>query len=124
MNKKVQVRAQSAPWHSGVEIVIRDGMRVGTNITMETVEEGSIVNPTMKITRETAQLLFDDLWYCGFRPSGGVHNEGQLKATQDHLKDMTVSSEFPIQKLILSFYHEPAPPFHPTHNKNGLQSKI
>lgn len=40
------------------------------------------------LTREQSQLLMDDLWQCGLRPSEGTGSAGALKAVQDHLADM------------------------------------
>jgi hypothetical protein len=40
------------------------------------------------LTREQAQLLMDDLWNCGLRPSEGSGSAGAMKAVQEHLADM------------------------------------
>ncbi len=36
----------------------------------------------------TLQVLMDDLWKCGVRPTEAVGSVGQLDAVQKHLKDM------------------------------------
>lgn len=35
-----------------------------------------------------AQVLMDDLWDCGVRPSEGTGSAGAMAATQKHLEDM------------------------------------
>jgi hypothetical protein len=35
-----------------------------------------------------AQQLMDDLWQAGVRPTEGQGSAGQLKSTENHLKDM------------------------------------
>ena len=39
------------------------------------------------------QVLMDDLWNCGIRPTEGKGSAGQLVAVQDHLKDMRKIAE-------------------------------
>lgn len=52
-------------------------------------EDLGIAIPTlMSIGHHEAQIIMDDLWECGIRPSEGSGSAGQLKSTQDHLKDM------------------------------------
>jgi hypothetical protein len=83
-----EIRATAAPWYSGIELLVRDGDSFGVSIVMEHREPGYIVDPTMKISRDAAQILMDDLWGAGIRPSDGSGNTGQLRATENHLKDM------------------------------------
>ena len=47
-----------------------------------------LVDPFMVMSLETAQLLMDELWNCGLRPSEGTGSAGSLAATERHLKDM------------------------------------
>ena len=44
--------------------------------------------PFVQITVQEAQILMDDLWECGVRPSEGTGSAGSLKATQNHLADI------------------------------------
>ena len=41
-----------------------------------------------RIRQEQAQVLMDDLWLVGLRPSEGTGSAGSLKATQNHLSDL------------------------------------
>ena len=44
--------------------------------------------PFCTISKNEAQVLMDDLWQTGLRPSEGTGSAGSLKATQQHLADM------------------------------------
>ena len=61
--------------------------------------EGAYIEPTVNLNEQEAQSLMDDLWRCGFRPSSGEGNEGQLGATRSHLEDMRkiVSSKLNVE---------------------------
>ncbi|MAC32231.1 MAG: hypothetical protein CME38_01335 [Haliea sp.] len=88
MNEKIQIRAVSAPWHSGVELLVRHGDSVGVSINMETLDHNRAVEPTVRIGRDEAQTLMDDLWTAGLRPTEGTGSAGSLQATEKHLSDM------------------------------------
>jgi len=88
MNEKVELRAVSAPWHGGVELLVRQGDAYGVNVTMETKKQGLIVEPTLRIGMDEAQSLMDDLWNAGLRPTEGAGSAGSLRATEKHLQDM------------------------------------
>ena len=88
-----EIRATFAPWHNGVEILIRetrnDGMlSVVTNIVMETKEPGLFIEPTLRLSNTAAQTLMDDLWGAGLRPTEGSGSAGSLRATEKHLNDL------------------------------------
>lgn len=92
----VEVRAHLQPWNDWIELLILqrvwgDGRRyaVAKPIEMATLEEGAyIVEPSLRLTREAAQQLMDNLWQCGLRPTEGAGSAGALAAVQEHLKDM------------------------------------
>ena len=44
--------------------------------------------PTTTLSPQNAQVLMDDLYAAGIRPTEGTGSAGSLKATQDHLQDM------------------------------------
>ena len=90
-----KVRALRAPWSSGIELQVQSFApggkldAVGTDVTMQTVEsQGTANGPTLSIQHDAAQLLMDDLWHAGFRPSEGSGSAGSLAATERHLQDM------------------------------------
>lgn len=55
---------------------------------MVAMEEGLAPDPAFNIPVEAAQLLMDDLWMAGIRPTEGSGSAGSLAATQRHLEDM------------------------------------
>jgi hypothetical protein len=55
---------------------------------MQPVKDGEYFPPALRLNAEEAQMLCDQLWEAGLRPSNGVGSVGQLAATQAHLADM------------------------------------
>ena len=88
MNGPTEIRVMFEPWYAGYSVMIRQGDAIATSMTMEKMEEGQLMGPTTRLDRKEVQLLMDDLWHCGVRPSEGTGSTGQLKATENHLKDM------------------------------------
>lgn len=91
----LEARIQRNPWNKRVEVAIFDDCQggpfisVAEPIVMKQVEAGMCIDaPTFELADEKAQLLLDELWRIGLRPTEGIENAGQLKATQDHLADM------------------------------------
>ena len=87
------IRAHAAPWMQGIELSIRDEtpgsrLRVACAITMEEIVEGACIMPTASISMQAAQILMDDLWSSGLRPTEGAGSAGSLRATEKHLADM------------------------------------
>jgi len=70
---------------------IRDEVNIAVGkVIMEKVETGSIIPSDCHINLEdiAAQVLMDDLWSCGIRPSEGTGSAGAFKAQGAHLEDM------------------------------------
>lgn len=60
-----------------------------SNVTLQTVEEGVSAPPSpIVIDATAAQVLMDDLWNCGVRPTEGTGSAGQSLAQQNHIKDL------------------------------------
>ena len=57
-------------------------------LEFEPLEEGQYMEPTIRLDRDEAQRLMNELWSVGVRPSSGEGNFGQLGATERHLEDM------------------------------------
>ncbi|MGJ8670875.1 MAG: hypothetical protein ACSHXK_15420 [Oceanococcus sp.] len=93
MKEGLHVRAHYSPYADHVELLIgqadahghRDVVR---ELTFERVEPGSYLGPTTHIDLTAAQMLMDDLWNAGIRPTEGSGSAGSLKATERHLNDM------------------------------------
>ena len=93
----MKIRAIRHIYNDYVELYIfpsRD--QVITSMTVENKEPGKRVDPSMEIPIDTAQLLMDELWNCGFRPSEGSGSAGALAAVQNHLTDL--------QKIVFKDY--------------------
>lgn len=88
MSRSAELRVMNEPWYSGYSVMVRQGDMVVTSMTMETIKEGHCYDHPVRLDKKEAQLLMDDLWHCGVRPSDGAGSTGQLKATETHLKDM------------------------------------
>jgi hypothetical protein len=93
----LRILAQRAPWSPDVELLVvgidERGVRRchATNVIMQnyTPENENLVRePTLRLTQEAAQLLMDQLWSAGLRPSEGSGSAGALAATERHLADM------------------------------------
>ena len=51
-------------------------------------EQGLPNQPFLYLDKAEAQLLMDDLWLCGLRPSEGAGSAGAMKKVENHLADM------------------------------------
>lgn len=91
---KLEIRAEKVLYTNSIDLLVMQRGMDGTNavgrpLTMERLEPGEhFGEPTLRIGMESAQLLIDELWRCGVRPSEGTGSAGSLAATERHLKDM------------------------------------
>jgi len=89
------LRAQWQPWYAGLSFIWfepeQDGkISVADPITIRLVEKDAMpaVKPMLTLRKDEAQVLMDDLWNCGIRPTDRANDVGELRATKEHLKDM------------------------------------
>ena len=62
---------------------------VVSNIELQTREDDCYEpDPMCKLNPNAAQVLMDDLWDCGVRPSEGTGSAGSFAAQGKHLDDM------------------------------------
>jgi len=94
MQRNDEVRAWSSPYWAEIHILVRRedsrGKFIGQPVVMRQLtnqQEATYSEPTFRMEPETAQVLMDDLWRCGLRPSEGTGSAGALAATQRHLED-------------------------------------
>lgn len=88
------VRAWGEPPMRSVSLLI--GTRTPTGIyyaekvemPLEDDQTAHVQQPSMYISPPAAQLLMDDLWRAGLRPSEGSGSAGALRAVERHLDDM------------------------------------
>ncbi|MEO2054718.1 MAG: hypothetical protein ABGX83_05405 [Nitrospira sp.] len=91
----LKVRAFLAHWSMGIEVLITDEYNHSghdslsvAEITMKRTTPGEVMKPTFSLQKPSAQVLMDDLWNAGIRPTEGSGSAGSLKATEKHLSDM------------------------------------
>lgn len=89
-NGYLQVRAQSADYRRCISFLLMTEKGFAEPIVITASETYENVNPppTFELSIASAQLLMDDLWQAGIRPSEGTGSAGALLATQKHLEDM------------------------------------
>jgi len=91
---KTEILARKQPWAFGVQLVFAQKYSNGDyslgRVAFEPHEKGMVIpdSAQLELTNDKAQLLMDELWNCGIRPSEGTGSAGSLKKTEDHLKDM------------------------------------
>ena len=89
---KTEIRCQREPWGDGIEIALleqrADGMAMAQQIELRRLNEGDHIEPMLRLRNQEAQMLIDELWRCGLRPSEGTGSAGSLAATEKHLADM------------------------------------
>ncbi len=75
-------------------LYFQDGkVSVPRSLEVETVElkEGDLVpykEPLIKLQKDSAQELLDELWRAGLRPSNVKSLDGQIEAMQHHIDDL------------------------------------
>lgn len=95
--KEFQMRASSSPISMtgdkvllyAFDVDLDKGInRVAEPLEFKTIERYTESPSFCELTKQEAQILMDDLWLCGLRPSEGTGSAGSLKATQNHLDDL------------------------------------
>ena len=91
---RIKVYARNMPWEDSIHLIITEtdfeGKRthLAKAIEMAPIEPYSSVTPTCTLSRQSSQLLMDQLWECGLRPSEGTGSAGAMAAVEKHLSDM------------------------------------
>ena len=93
LNYDDRVRAKAAPWMNGVEIAVfsprlsNGDMKVAP-IQWETIAENAEMRPLLAMRVDQAQVLMDDLWNAGIRPTEGSGSAGAMRAAEHHIADL------------------------------------
>lgn len=84
------IRAVAAPWLQGVSFYLTsaDNQARMKEIVMEPQDPGTAGTPSFFMNYTTAQVLMDDLWASGVRPTEGHGSAGAIRAVERHLEDM------------------------------------
>ena len=92
------IRAHAQQWRRGVGLLIAEGRTTAPGFEVnyatevifpsEPIDPGLGIPETLTLSLPAAQLLMDDLWQAGLRPSEGSGSAGALRAVERHLADM------------------------------------
>jgi hypothetical protein len=92
LNYDDKVRAKGSPWAGGVEIAafgrLNNGDTKVATVQWETITESAEMKPLLVIRMEQAQVLMDDLWNAGVRPTEGAGSAGAMRAAEHHIADL------------------------------------
>jgi len=95
---RIEIRAEKPLYRNRIDLLLLahgfssgggETLSVGRSVAFELLPEDHVFGePTVSLQMREAQMLMDELWRCGLRPSEGTGSAGSLAATQAHLKDM------------------------------------
>ncbi len=95
MEIKTLIRLERQIWTDDIafhlaKVLERGGSSIAQPVAFVDRQRGQEVPyvPFMSLSQTEAQLLMDELWHVGIRPSEGTGSAGSLAATERHLKDM------------------------------------
>lgn len=84
----IQVQIYRDYMYQGYRMFVRKPNHHGIITFKEKTEKDAYEPPSVLLQDTEAQLLMDDLWSSGIRPTEGSGSAGSLKATENHLNDM------------------------------------
>jgi hypothetical protein len=92
-DQRLQILARKSPWDFGIDLCIGreagdGGFSYGQPIVFKNDRPGLCPEATLHLEDQEAQMLMDQLWQVGFRPTEGSGSAGSLAATERHLKDL------------------------------------
>jgi len=87
IDKRISIRVDVGPWRSGLALAVFCGDDVAKTLEFTEAPRHARCEPTVELDFQAAQVLMDDLYHAGIRPSEG-DSPGELKATKQHLQDM------------------------------------
>jgi hypothetical protein len=90
---EVRATRQPAGWGFGIEsrVLDREQRQYVKRAELELVTPDNpnpVIPPVAVIEDRETQMLMDQLWDCGLRPSEGSGSAGALAATERHLADL------------------------------------
>lgn len=94
---RFEILAHRQPFSCRVDFLLREMPRDGQvgivqplTVSMKPVNEvdGHAMSPTFSLPDQEAQVLLNELWREGFRPSSGEGSLGEIGALRAHLEDM------------------------------------
>lgn len=84
----MKIRMRKVDWEAGVRFYIHEGQKYVSKMIFKNMNECEVIEDSGYMSNEDAQVLMDDLWNVGLRPTEGTGSAGAMAATQNHLKDL------------------------------------
>lgn len=89
----LELRCEKRGYSQKIDFALVTYNRAGTRhvaepVTMHEQGDEPITQPTFSLEQDEAQLLFNELWALGLRPTDGTGNSGHVEALKNHLEDM------------------------------------
>jgi len=92
LNYDDHIRAQASPWGGGVEIGawrrITGGPVEVATLQWEAIADNAERRSLLTMRMQQAQVLMDDLWNAGIRPTEGAGSAGAMRAAENHIADL------------------------------------
>lgn len=90
MEPKLQILARKAGFSPNIDLLLQDEATgaAAVNITFTQVDPATVATPTCTLSLTNAQILVDQLWSCGLRPTESGASAGAMGKIEDHLADM------------------------------------
>lgn len=89
--RDMTLRANRSLWSNHVELAafttFPKEMQVAS-ILWEPADPMAEVKPFVRIMPEQAQVLMDDLWRAGIRPTEAAGSAGAMRAAERHIQDL------------------------------------
>lgn len=86
------VRAKAAPWANSIEIAafgkLPSGDTKAAVVQWQTISEAAELPTLLALSIIQAQVLMDDLWNAGIRPTEGAGTAGAMRAAERHIEDL------------------------------------
>ena len=74
--------------HVGQKVGERFAVLKNAEFEVRDINQAMPEEPALRMSRDSAQQLMDELFRIGIRPSDGSGSAGQMAATERHLEDM------------------------------------
>ena len=84
---QLKVFARRRDYNRDISLLFRTKEHVVKPVVFEPHKDGDLIDPSICLGMPAAQMLMNELWTCGLRPSEGVSSTGQIEAMQSHLDD-------------------------------------
>ncbi len=86
--EQIEVRVGKSFAHRAYEFFVWNDGAVARDITFEKASPGQYVEPVFRLSEEQAQVLIDDLYAAGVRPTAASGSAGAMGKIEAHLRDM------------------------------------